>query len=80
MGNNKHNLLRLVLARFYKHSRLSGIETRFFNRLMNTQAGAFVDSFNKWKALPERKDTEAFKKGSKFERSLNFLFSNNLKL
>lgn len=40
---------------------------------MGTSAGGFLDSFNKWKALPERKDTEAFKKGSKFEKNLHIL-------
>jgi len=47
---------------------------------MGTTAGGFMDSFNKWKALPEPKDTDAFKKGSKFEKKLNILINNKLKL
>lgn len=47
---------------------------------MSTTTGGFLDSFNKWKALPERKDTEAFKKGSTFEKNLRILFKNTTKL
>lgn len=43
---------------------------------MKTTAGGFIDSFNKWKSLPERHDTEAFKKGSKFEKNLALLIRN----
>lgn len=46
---------------------------------MHTAAGAFIASFGTWKNLPERKDTEAFKKGTKFERNLSLLVRNNLK-
>ncbi len=46
---------------------------------MHTSAGGFIDSFNKWKAVPERKDNEAFKKGSKFEKNLGLLIRNALK-
>lgn len=49
---------------------------RFFKRLMLTTAGGFIDSFNKWKNMPERKDTETFKKGSKFEKNLSLLIRN----
>lgn len=52
-GSNK-NLLRLVLSRFYRNSRMSNIQSRFFQRLMMTSAGAFINSFEKWKNLPER--------------------------
>jgi hypothetical protein len=46
---------------------------------MHTTAGGFLDSFQKWKTLPERKDTEAFKKGSHFEKNLALLIRNQLK-
>jgi hypothetical protein len=46
---------------------------------MLTSAGTFLKSFEKWKNLPERNDTEAFKKGSKFEKSLNIFVRNTIK-
>lgn len=36
-------------------------------------------SFEKWKTLPELLDTEAFRKGSKFEKTLNLFFRSIVK-
>jgi hypothetical protein len=47
---------------------------------MGTQAGAFIDSFQRWKSMPERKDTEAFKRASKFEKNLHAFIQSKLKL
>ena len=57
-SSNNHALLRLVLERFSLKATLANIQSRFFARLMHTSAGGFLDSFNRWKQLPERKDTE----------------------
>ncbi len=79
-SHNQHNLLRLVLARFARNSGIRGVQTRFFNRLLMTKSGAFMQSFSKWKSLPEPKDSKLFKLGTAFERRLNFIFHNCLKL
>ena len=80
MTGNRHNLLRVLLQRFFHNSRMSGIQTRFFARLMATSTGAFIDSFTKWKALPEPKNLDSFRKGSRFEKSLSHLLHNKLKM
>lgn len=47
---------------------------------MSTTAGAFIDSFNKWKALPEPKNIDELRKAAKFEKNLNILIHDKLKL
>jgi hypothetical protein len=47
---------------------------------MLTKTGAYLQSFQKWKVLPIRQDNELFKIGSAFERKLNLIFRNKLKL
>ena len=80
MTHNQHELLRVLLGRFHHNARTSGIQSRFFTRLMSTSAGSFIDSFARWKALPERRDNEQFQRASRFERNLRLLVQNTLKL
>jgi hypothetical protein len=47
---------------------------------MSTKAGAFINSFNNWKSIPERKDNELFKKANAFERKLLRLILNTNRL
>jgi hypothetical protein len=61
--NSKNALIRLVLARFFSNSKVGTVQKRFFLRLFHTSAGASIDSFQKWKGLPEKKDWEQLKRG-----------------
>ena len=38
-----------------------------------------MNSFNLWRAIPERQDTELMKLGNAFERKLGKIIQNNLK-
>lgn len=47
--------------------------------MLGTKFGAYVDSFNKWKGLPEPKDADRFRQGNAFERKLQKIFGKYLK-
>ena len=46
---------------------------------MLSKAGLVVIGFKKWQGLPERKDNEAFKKASRFEKGLSSFVDRTLK-
>jgi hypothetical protein len=62
------------LAKFHENAKIDSIQDRFFRRLLGTKFGAYVNSFNKWKGLPEPKDA-----GNSFERRLSKIFGKYLK-
>jgi len=79
MLHSKNHNLRIALNKFDQNARISNIQARFFKRLFNTRAGLYVLSFQKWKTVPEPKDSEMYKLGNAFEKKLAKLIDNRLK-
>jgi hypothetical protein len=73
LGNSLTSRLRMVLLKFHENAKIGSVQDRFFKRLLATKAGGYVNSFAKWKALPERKDNELYKLGNAFEKHLSKL-------
>ena len=46
---------------------------------MMSKAGLVVVGFKKWQGLPERKDLEAYRKASRFEKGLSSFVDGTLK-
>jgi hypothetical protein len=59
--------------------RITEIQRNFLKRLLMSKAGLVVIGFKKWQGLPERKDNEAFKKASRFEKGLSSFVDRTLK-
>jgi len=51
--------------------KIQEIQTNFLQRMMRTKTGKVVEGFMKWKEMPERKNTEAYKKASRFKDGLS---------
>jgi len=77
--NSANSRLRFILAKFHDNAKIADIQHRFFKRIFNTRAGLYVLSFQKWKTVPEPKDSEMYKLGNAFEKKLARLIDNRLK-
>jgi hypothetical protein len=47
--------------------------------MMRTKTGQVVEAFVKWREMPERKNTEAYKRASKFKDGLSNFIQKQLK-
>lgn len=66
LGSNESKI-REILKRFHKYAAYGKIIRNINLRLLKTFGGMYIDSFSKWRDLPERTD---YTIGSKFEQAL----------
>lgn len=59
--------------------RIREIQDNFLRKIMKTKTGKIVEAFVKLKQLPERKNTEGYKRASKFKDGLTRFVENQLK-
>jgi hypothetical protein len=79
LNNGKVAQIRDAINKFRLNRRITEIQRNFLKRLLMSKAGLVVIGFKKWQGLPERKDNEAFKKASRFEKGLSSFVDRTLK-
>ncbi len=70
LRNSKTAQIRDVICKFKTNRRVTEIQRSFLKRLLMSKAGMVVIALRKMQGLPERRNIEAFKKASKFEKGL----------
>ena len=68
--NSKIGQIREALSKFRTNRRITEIQRNFLKRLLMSKAGMVIIAFRKMQSLPEKKNNEAFKKATKFEKGL----------
>ena len=70
LKNSRTSQIRDAVSKFRMNRRVTEIQRNFLKRLLMSKAGMVVIAFRKMQSLPERRNMEAFKKASKFEKGL----------
>ena len=70
LKNSRTAQIRDAVSKFRMNRRVTEIQRNFLKRLLMSKAGMVVIAFRKMQSLPERRNMEAFKKASKFEKGL----------
>ena len=70
LKNSRTSQIRDAISKFRMNRRVTEIQRNFLKRLLMSKAGMVVIAFRKMQSLPERRNMEAFKKASKFEKGL----------
>ena len=70
LRNSKTAQIRDAISKFKTNRRVTEIQRSFLKRLLMSKAGMVVIAFRKMQSLPEKRNNEAFKKATKFEKGL----------
>ena len=79
LKNSKAAQIRNVLLKFRMNRRVIEIQRNFLKRILMSKAGLVVIALRKMQSLPERRNMEALKKASKFEKGLASFAQRTLK-
>jgi hypothetical protein len=79
-SHSRNGMLKLILNAFHANGRIGRVTKTIMGRLHQTKFGGVMISFNTWKNLPERKEGDEYKAGSKFLMKLQIFFKRNLKM
>ena len=78
LSRNNGEMAKNIVKKFYINSKITGVQTKFLQRLLNTKSGKTMQAFNKWKSIPNQNVMEKYRKGQKFFYKLESLIKNNI--
>ena len=71
LKKSNHTETKNAILMFRKNSNVTKIQTKFLNRLCDSQAGKVIKAMMIWKNLPVPKNKELIAKASRFESGLH---------
>ncbi|CAD8112533.1 unnamed protein product [Paramecium primaurelia] len=78
-NKTEKGLLKQILKKFQINKINEEIKNKYFNRILLTVNGQLIDSFRKWKTLPNPHDINNIQKASKFQIKLQMFIKNKNK-